>query len=398
MSATESPTAPPGWYPDPDGQRQWRAWNGRAWTELTRPFGEPRRAAPSLDTIGALGQLCTVGVVAFFAGLGLLVSALAHWPGTAHPAPRWYAVTATDLAIALVLFATILYARAAVSLGGHRALAVVPGVNVLYVGALVAARVYGRHAAPRRLIGDVLLLVIFAVRANAEPWLAVAPALVAFEHAVSLRTLIGRLVGPPGRAPSIAAELEATMAYEEWGPLGGLVGTWESGWDGLDVSYHNEDGKIEETVYREKVDFKPFGPVDNGEQHLYGLDYRMAAYRQGEDNPFHTEIGYWMWDAGAKQVMRCFMVPRASTLIAGATVEPDATTFRLEAVLGSNTYGILSNKYLDQVAKTTRFDVTITVTEDTFSYDETTVVEHQKWPTVIMHTDRNTLKLVSRGG
>ncbi len=187
------------------------------------------------------------------------------------------------------------------------------------------------------------------------------------------------------------------MAYEKWGPLGGLVGTWESGWDGLDVSYHNVDGKIEETVYREKVDFKPFGPVDNGEQCLYGLDYRMSAYRQGEDNPFHTEIGYWMWDASAKQVMRCFMVPRASTLIAGATVEPDATTFRLEAVLGSNTYGILSNKYLDETAKTTRFDVTITVTDDTYAYDETTVVEHKKWPTVIMHTDRNTLKLVSRG-
>ena len=186
------------------------------------------------------------------------------------------------------------------------------------------------------------------------------------------------------------------MSYEEWGPLGGLVGTWESGWDGLDVSYHNEDGKIEETPYRETVIFKPFGPVDNGEQHLYGLDYRMSAYRAGQDNPFHTEIGYWMWDATAKQVMRCFMIPRASTLIAGGTAEPDATTFQLEAVLGSNTYGILSNKYLDDVAKTTRFDVTVTVTDDTFSYDETSVIEHKKWPTIIMHTDRNTLKLVSR--
>ncbi len=102
-----------------------------------------------------------------------------------------------------------------------------------------------------------------------------------------------------------------------------------------------------------------------------------------------------MWDSVNNQVMRCFLIPRASALIAGATVEPGATTFKLEAVLGSNTYGILSNKYLDEIAKTTRFDVTVTIGDDTFSYDETTVVEHQKHPTIIMHTDRNTLARVS---
>lgn len=185
------------------------------------------------------------------------------------------------------------------------------------------------------------------------------------------------------------------MANEEWGPLAGLIGTWESGFDGLDVSFHNDEGKIAETPYRETTTFKPFGPVDNGDECLYGLDYRTAAYREGDDKPFHAEVGYWMWDAKAKQAMRCFSVPRASTLIAGATVEPTATAFKLEAVLGSNTYGILSNKHLDEIARTTRFEVTVTIDGDTFSYDETTVVEHQKCPTIIMHTDRNTLTRVS---
>ncbi|HUX05384.1 MAG TPA: heme-binding beta-barrel domain-containing protein [Acidimicrobiales bacterium] len=185
------------------------------------------------------------------------------------------------------------------------------------------------------------------------------------------------------------------MSFEEWGPLAGLIGTWESGVDGVDVSYHNEQGKLDETRFRERTTFKNFGPVDNGPQCLYGLDYRTIAWREGEDNPFHTEVGYWMWDASEHQVMRCFMVPRASTLIAGGTVEPTATSFTLEAVLGSNTYGILSNKYLDRIAKTTRFNVEVTVNEDTFSYDETTVVEHVKWPTVVMHTDRNTLRRLS---
>ena len=83
--------------------------------------------------------------------------------------------------------------------------------------------------------------------------------------------------------------------YAEWGPLAGLVGEWE-GDDGLDISWHNVEGELGETKFREKVSMKPFGPVDNGTQHLYGLDYRMAAWRAGEENPFHTEVGYWLWD------------------------------------------------------------------------------------------------------
>src|SRR4051794_16914231 len=100
------------------------------------------------------------------------------------------------------------------------------------------------------------------------------------------------------------------------GPLGGLIGTWE-GDQGIDISYHHSEGKVGETPYREHVEFKPFGPVVNGKQDLFGLDYRMAAYRLGEDEPFHTEVGYWLWDGANGQVMRSFMVPRGMVVIAG---------------------------------------------------------------------------------
>ena len=170
------------------------------------------------------------------------------------------------------------------------------------------------------------------------------------------------------------------MAYEQWGPLGGPVGTWE-GDQGLDVSFHNDHGKVAETPYREKTSFKPFGPVDNGRQCLYGLDYRTAAWRGDEENPFHTEVGYWLWDARRHQV---------HALLHGAARLDDhrgrhrrartRRSFVLEADLGSTIYGILSNKYLDEFARTTRFDVTITIEGDTFRYDETTTVEHSKSP------------------
>ena len=168
------------------------------------------------------------------------------------------------------------------------------------------------------------------------------------------------------------------MSNEAWGPLAGLIGQWE-GNQGVDLSYHNAKGAIGETPYREVVTFKPFGPVENGLQSLMGLDYRMAAWRGDEENPFHTEIGYWLWDAANEQVMRCFMVPRGSTVIAGGHVTADATEYVLGAELGSKTYGILS----------------ITVGDGVFSYDSTTTYKHFRSDDLILHTDRNTLHRVA---
>ena len=113
-------------------------------------------------------------------------------------------------------------------------------------------------------------------------------------------------------------DVTATLGRAHLGPLAELAGIWE-GNEGLDVAYSNERGVLAETPYRERVEFKPFGPVDNGAQTLYGLDYRMAAWRRGEDLPFHTEVGYWLWDAADGQVMRCSVVPRGSVVLAGGT-------------------------------------------------------------------------------
>jgi hypothetical protein len=179
------------------------------------------------------------------------------------------------------------------------------------------------------------------------------------------------------------------------GPLAALAGTWE-GADGLDVAFNNESGKVKETPFRERVVLNPFGPVDNGAQCLFGLDYRMAAWRTGEEDPFHTEVGYWLWDAADGQVMRCFMVPRGSVMIAGGAASADSTTFSLQADVGAESYGILSNRYLSASARTTLYQCTVEVGDGTWSYDETTTVELSRMPgTPFAHTDRNTLKRVA---
>jgi len=68
----------------------------------------------------------------------------------------------------------------------------------------------------------------------------------------------------------------------EWGPLGPLAGEWE-GEGGLDTAFSHAQNKVLGTPFREKCSLKPFGPVDNGDQHLYGLDYKSAMWRGNED-------------------------------------------------------------------------------------------------------------------
>ena len=59
----------------------------------------------------------------------------------------------------------------------------------------------------------------------------------------------------------------------EWGPLAALIGDWE-GTGGLDSAFSHSKGEVLATPYYEKVEMKPFGPVDNGTQSLYGLNGR----------------------------------------------------------------------------------------------------------------------------
>ncbi len=175
------------------------------------------------------------------------------------------------------------------------------------------------------------------------------------------------------------------------GPLGGLAGEWE-GDQGLDVSFHHDVGEVVETPYREVATFKPFGPVENGRQVLYGLDYKSAMWRGDEVDPFHTELGYWLWDAGSDQVMRAFVIPRGSAILAGGTAAADATTFTLAADSDGADYGMATNPYLDANAKCVHYEVTITVDGDTFSYEEDSVLAMSNLPDLLHHTDVNTLR------
>ncbi len=182
---------------------------------------------------------------------------------------------------------------------------------------------------------------------------------------------------------------------EHWGPLAGLIGEWE-GTGGLDSAFSHSRGEVLQTPYLEKVEMKPFGPVDNGSQSLYGLDYHTAMWREDEDSPFHTEVGYWLWDAAAGEVLRCFVVPRGITVLAGALTTAEATSFTMSATLGDPKYGICENAYLGQRASSLSYEVTITVNpNDTWSYSECTMLAMAEFGEPFAHTDSNTLHRIA---
>lgn len=173
------------------------------------------------------------------------------------------------------------------------------------------------------------------------------------------------------------------------GPLAKLVGVWE-GDQGLDIA-PIRNGQTE-TKFRERMTFEPLGPVVNGPQVLYGLRYATVAWPLREEKPFHEEVGYWLWDPNEKLVMRCFIVPRGVVVNAGGPADTEGKGFELSAEVGSETFGVCSNPFLDQAFKTVRYTLKVMFQDEgQFSYIEDTQLKIQGREGIFHHTDQNAL-------
>jgi len=131
------------------------------------------------------------------------------------------------------------------------------------------------------------------------------------------------------------------------GPRAALAGVWE-GEKGDDQAPDDGRTGVEHNRFRERLTFTPIGPVNNHEQCLFGLRYTTTAWRLGEDDPFHEEIGYWLLDAAEKQVMRSVMVPRGVTVLARGPVGPDLPPKIWKEVLGQAIAASVKNMSMDR--------------------------------------------------
>ncbi|MBN21478.1 MAG: FABP family protein [Bdellovibrionaceae bacterium] len=186
------------------------------------------------------------------------------------------------------------------------------------------------------------------------------------------------------------------MSYENYGPLAFFIGKWSSEkWTGENRA-PDPDRLVENTSFRQEMNFEPIGDVENHEQKLFALRYSTKAWEEGEDeSPFHEEVGYFIWDKENKQVLKSFVIPRGITVNAGGTTEPDSKEFAVSAVLGSETYGLSSNLFLDKEFKSLRYDTQFKqIDKNTFSYDENTQIKIKGQDEIFHHTEKNTLKRV----
>ncbi|MBN2616512.1 MAG: FABP family protein [Bacteroidales bacterium] len=182
----------------------------------------------------------------------------------------------------------------------------------------------------------------------------------------------------------------------EYGPIEFLIGQWESeGWSGENKA-PDPDRKEENTRFRQIMEFIPIGLVENHEQALWVLRYSTAAWeKDGDENPFHQEVGYFIWDNENKQLLKSFIVPRGIAVNAGGTVDDSESSFTLSAQLENPVHGISSNPFLDKEFRTLQYNITFQkLDSNTFTYNENTLIQIKGRESVFEHTEKNVMKRV----
>ena len=177
------------------------------------------------------------------------------------------------------------------------------------------------------------------------------------------------------------------------GPLAPLAGKW-SGTRGHDTAPKAEGPERQE--YLETIELQPIDAQRNGPQVLYGLRYHTHILKPGDPETFHDQVGYWLWEPATGAIFLSLAIPRAQVAMAVGRASPDAKSFKVEAMRGSLTNGIVSNPFLEQAFRTERFTMEVTVNADgTWSYAQDTVLVIPGLAEPFHHTDRNTLRRVA---
>ena len=178
----------------------------------------------------------------------------------------------------------------------------------------------------------------------------------------------------------------------DYGPLTELIGIWK-GDKGHDVA-PDPDG-IENNPYYETLTFTAIDDVTNAEsQILVALHYRQVVQKKSNDEVFHDETGYWMWDAREKTIMHSLTIPRGVSVLAGGIYSGEKddngkTVLNVCATVDDKNWQIIQSPFMQENAKTTKFTQHIAVGNEKLSYLETTIVDI--YGKTFEHTDQNEL-------
>ena len=176
------------------------------------------------------------------------------------------------------------------------------------------------------------------------------------------------------------------------GPLRRLAGVWE-GVKGVDVNPKAEGP--ERRDFLERIEMQPIDPQANGPQLLYGLRYHVHIVASDEDQTFHDQIGYWLWEPKTGLIVQTLAIPRAQVALAKGQAAPDGTWLVVRAERGATNYGICSEDFLEWAFRTDSYELEVTFHDDgRWSYVSTTMLE-VRGQGPFKHVDRNTLTKVA---
>ena len=177
-----------------------------------------------------------------------------------------------------------------------------------------------------------------------------------------------------------------------YGPLVQLLGVW-SGDQGTDIA--PEPDGTENNPYYETITYEDIGDLSNAEeQKLAAVYYRQIVRRKSNDEVFHDQTGYWIWDAEKKIVMHSFVIPRAVSVTSGGAYSGETTkdgdvVLELSAKLGDPDWGIVQSPFMSKKASSMEFRQRIVVGRGKMTYSQTTLVDI--YGKAFEHTDDNKL-------
>jgi hypothetical protein len=177
------------------------------------------------------------------------------------------------------------------------------------------------------------------------------------------------------------------------GPLSRMAGTWE-GPRGMDVKPKSEGPRKQE--YIERIELQPIDPQTNGPQLFYGLRYHTHIVKPKQVKTYHDQVGYWLWEPATNTVIHTLTIARGMVVMAAGKADADAKEFELIASHESENFGIRSTPFLDHAFKTVEFRIKVSINpDDTWGYEEDTVLKINGKPDLFHHTDKNMLTRIA---
>lgn len=179
----------------------------------------------------------------------------------------------------------------------------------------------------------------------------------------------------------------------DYGPLAQLLGKWV-GNKGLDIAPDNK-AQEDRSAFTDEMTFTISGPAENAEeQQLVSVKYHHVIRRSENGAIFHDQIGHWIYEPSTGVIMHSLSIPRGVCLLAGGKFEQhdDSSIFLVNARSGDDDFGISQSPFMMNKAKTTAFEMKLTVQGNQLNYRE--VISLHIYGNDFEHVDQSSLQRV----